>query len=1050
MRKRKLNNKLITGTIAATIALAAMTGTFGSTTANAGSLFSTFFGSNVSVSELAATFRATLGITGIDDAPQATKTWSGGDNNNSEWTTNSNWDGIGGAGPNDELVFPQSAARKTNTNNFAVNTNFDELTFTGRSYVIGGNQILLGDNLNSFDTAVTINVPNGAGNEPVFNPNILLGTFQTWTSQNNFVDFNGVINLNSKFLRLNGAGEHHFNGQIVGASPARIEKQGSGTVTFTGSSPNSGDGTVENGTWLMAGGSVWGGNILMTGGTLAGTGTVGSIEGSAPSGTIAPGLVPGGAGTLTTNNGGVQLGSGTTDATLEIDINGNLVSQHDRLLVTGGDVTLGGAPLVINLGFSPAPGTTFTIITQSGTGNVVGQFQQGTSIVAGNQIFTITYTASNVILTALGNNLTWDGGGADNNWNTATNWNPDFVPFDGVNLIFPDTAPADSRSMNQNINGFNAGVVTFTGGDYSVSGGLFSLDGLICNITSGTNGTIFNNGVFTGPATTLTNNGSRDCTMTGSMNYSAANSAGIINGTGNFNFNGGFLGAGTLQKNGTGTLTIGTPGSNSFFSGTITVNSGTVINNSNMPNAPLNLAGGILGGSGTTARIQATGGTISPGTSPGTVTANGNSTLNASTTFAIEIGGIVGGTQHDRMNVVGTINLGGANLTGTLINGFVPASGDQFTIVNSTAARSGTFVNGANITISGVPFTIAYNANTVVLTAAGGGTPTPTSTPTATPTATPTGTPTATPTNTPTSTPTATPTSTPTSTPTATPTATPTSTPTATPTSTPTSTPTGTPTATPTSTPTATPTPGAGFEGDVAPRPSGDGNLLSTDVIQLRRFATGLDTVNPATNEAQRADCAPRSTNGDGSINSGDVVQGRRYAAGLDPLTVSAGPMTSFVPESVSSMLEELREYFFGREIRVGSQDAVAGERVTVPIELTPNGDETAMSFTLEFDPKMLANPRVALGDVAPKGSTLTINVDPAGRIGILIDSAESMTASAMPQQVLTVAFDVIGEGEGTTAVTLTGSLAAKSVSDAAGTSLTSKYSDGNVYIRLK
>ncbi len=167
-------------------------------------------------------------------------------------------------------------------------------------------------------------------------------------------------------------------------------------------------------------------------------------------------------------------------------------------------------------------------------------------------------------------------------------------------------------------------------------------------------------------------------------------------------------------------------------------------------------------------------------------------------------------------------------------------------------------------------------------------------------------------------------------------------------------------------------------------------------------------------------------------------------------MTVSAGPMTSFVPESVSSMLEELREYFFGREIRVGSQDAVAGERVTVPIELTPNGDETAMSFTLEFDPKMLANPRVALGDVAPKGSTLTINVDPAGRIGILIDSAESMTASAMPQQVLTVAFDVIGEGEGTTAVTLTGSLAAKSVSDAAGTSLTSKYSDGNVYIRLK
>ncbi|MEQ1645651.1 MAG: cohesin domain-containing protein, partial [Pyrinomonadaceae bacterium] len=193
-----------------------------------------------------------------------------------------------------------------------------------------------------------------------------------------------------------------------------------------------------------------------------------------------------------------------------------------------------------------------------------------------------------------------------------------------------------------------------------------------------------------------------------------------------------------------------------------------------------------------------------------------------------------------------------------------------------------------------------------------------------------------------------------------------------------------------------------------------------------------------------------RSTNGDGSLNSGDVVQGRRYAAGLDPLTGSAGPLPSLVPESFSSIVDELVEYFFGREIRVGSQDAVAGDPIVVPIELTPSGDETAMSFTLEFDPKMLANPRVALGNIAPNESTLTVNADQAGRIGILIDSAESMTASAMPQQVLTVAFDVIGESEGPTAVTLTDSLAVKSVSDAAATSLTAKYIDGMVYIRRK
>lgn len=140
-------------------------------------------------------------------------------------------------------------------------------------------------------------------------------------------------------------------------------------------------------------------------------------------------------------------------------------------------------------------------------------------------------------------------------------------------------------------------------------------------------------------------------------------------------------------------------------------------------------------------------------------------------------------------------------------------------------------------------------------------------------------------------TPTATPTNTPTATPTVTPTNTPTPTPTNTPTATPTDTPTPTPTATPTGTPTPLPTPG--FEGDVTPRPNGDGIVLSTDITQLRRFATGLDTPNVGTNEFQRADCAPRSTSGDGIINSSDVIQGRRYATGLDPLTGSGGPTTA-------------------------------------------------------------------------------------------------------------------------------------------------------------
>ncbi len=289
-----------------------------------------------------------------------------------------------------------------------------------------------------------------------------------------------------------------------------------------------------------------------------------------------------------------------------------------------------------------------------------------------------------------------------------------------------------------------------------------------------------------------------------------------------------------------------------------------------------------------------------------------------------------------------------------------------------------------------------------------------------------------------------TPTATPTNTPTATPTATPTNTPTATPTNTPTATPTNTPTATPTGTPTPTP---AGFEGDVAPRPDGDGTVLATDVTQLRRFVTGLDTVNGATNEGQRADCAPRTGGGDGFINSGDVVQGRRYAAGLDPLTGADGPPVSPSGESASSFFDDIYAYFFGREIRIGSAES-KGLSIMVPIELLSQGGETATGFTLEYDASVLSNPVVTLGP-AFGFATLTVNSNEAekGRVGILVDLGEPINYSSAPVQIVYVRFDVSGKLAGDTHLALTGSLAAKGTSDAFGELLSTRYVGGKVSI---
>lgn len=264
-------------------------------------------------------------------------------------------------------------------------------------------------------------------------------------------------------------------------------------------------------------------------------------------------------------------------------------------------------------------------------------------------------------------------------------------------------------------------------------------------------------------------------------------------------------------------------------------------------------------------------------------------------------------------------------------------------------------------------------------------------------------------------------------------------TPTPTPTATPTSTPTASPTTTPTATPTATPTPGGGFEGDVSPRTTGNGIVLSTDVIQMRRFATGLDTPDPLFNEQQRADSAPRTTLGDGILNSADVIQARRYAAGLEPITDAGGPASpSLVPNSQT--IEGLYEYFSRREVNVGDLVSENAATVAIPVEIVALGDEMAIGFTLEYDPAMLGDPQVFLADGAPSDAVLTVNYGEKGRLGILIDAAEPFSPSDESSNFVTVRFTIFKRGE--TSIRVTDDLASKGISNKDGDLLVTRWRD--------
>lgn len=232
------------------------------------------------------------------------------------------------------------------------------------------------------------------------------------------------------------------------------------------------------------------------------------------------------------------------------------------------------------------------------------------------------------------------------------------------------------------------------------------------------------------------------------------------------------------------------------------------------------------------------------------------------------------------------------------------------------------------------------------------------------------------------------------------PTPSPTPTPSTTPTTTPTSTPTSTPTATPSATPSVTPTP-LGFESDVAPRTAGDGTILTGDVVQMRRFVTGIDTTNPATNEFQRADAAPRGSMGellgDGLLGAGDVTQARRYATGLDPLTPAGGPIAAADHGWILDGPNGQRNF---SPIRVNP----ANELGEVSVDILPGTDISAALFILTFDP-LMGTPSVRLEDELATGTLLTVNDSEQGKIVILVDSSDVLAFRDRPTRLARVMF---------------------------------------------
>jgi autotransporter-associated beta strand protein len=534
-----------------------------------------------------------LSFAADDFVDAATKEWSGADLNDSNWTSNNNWAGIGGAGANDDLVFPQGADRLTNLNDFPLNTNFNSLRFDRGGFVINGTA---GNGISIFlGNGITVRTGDPFGPD-TFNPNIFLGASQTWTTgdPNNSsfggnLILNGVVNLNGHNLAITGSpvlSGFSMSGQVTGAGT--LTKSGTSTLTIAGNSSGFGGTVVSVGSLLVTGSL---GLVTLQGGRLVGDGTVGGI--TATGGTINPGIDVGLGSSrgILTSTGTVTLNSATT---FTIEVEGTTAgTDYDQLVVSGANINLNNAALDLgNTGatghFIPAVGDQFTIISQTGAGSLSGQFfgpgAQGTSLNSHGQLFTIAYTASSVILTAQGQFLSWDGGGATNNWNEATNWDFNIVPGNAQSLTFPAGAPADSLTSTNNIVGLKLGTLTFTGAGYDIKGNAIELANGITNTVSSGSGVVLENNLKILQAQTFLNNGGTTATFTGQVDLTASGFILTIDGSGNHVISGPIVGTapvgvGGLVKNGTGTLSLFNSTANTYTGQTL-INNGTVRINS--------------------------------------------------------------------------------------------------------------------------------------------------------------------------------------------------------------------------------------------------------------------------------------------------------------------------------------------------------------------------------------------------------------------------------------------------------------------------------------
>lgn len=216
-------------------------------------------------------------------------------------------------------------------------------------------------------------------------------------------------------------------------------------------------------------------------------------------------------------------------------------------------------------------------------------------------VFTATLLAALAVTSgnAFAAARTWDGGGSDDNFSTAANWDTDTAPVNGDSLVFPtDVIFAGCSGSNSDVtlgNDLDSGSVTLaglsvTGGkpdgcysDFTISGNLIKLSGNLLGSPSGVYENLYIPSVEIANDITISNVITSATIDIGSHNltFQASSSSSGLIGSGNViisdNIGGGSGGGGCAISVPTGSEFSG---DNSGFSGSLTLQNAIIYINS--------------------------------------------------------------------------------------------------------------------------------------------------------------------------------------------------------------------------------------------------------------------------------------------------------------------------------------------------------------------------------------------------------------------------------------------------------------------------------------